>query len=325
MYDNRGVDQHRKETGAIMTRTRLTRLLLWCTGVFALSLPALAVPLLLPKLPRAYAGGCGLEWRVVVSPNHGNIDNRLYGVEAITENAVWATGTDDAGFASHSLFLRWNGSTWAEIQSPNPSSFYNYFFALGATSPDNVWSMGHYGNTSSSNLMIARLAGNLWSRVTIPTVAATLNYRYGDLAAISDTDVWAVSYQAGAQVTTTLTLHGDGNTFNIVPSPNVGSFNNYLSGVAEVEPNYIWAGGAYSNGAAYRTLTMRWDGTQWNIVPSPQRGHRRQRHIPHVRLVLGQRMGGGSLYGVTYHYQDTGSSVGRRAVEHYSWLEPRHL
>ncbi|HYO51012.1 MAG TPA: S-layer homology domain-containing protein [Chloroflexia bacterium] len=206
------------------------------------------------------------------SINHGNIDNRLYAVEAIAPDAVWTTGTDDAGFASRSLFLKWDGTQWTEVQGPNPTSQDNYFFSLEAVSTTDAWAMGHYGNSTSSALMFARLNGNVWSQVPAPSVPASLDYRYGDLAEISGSDVWAVSYQAGTQVTTTVTLRWNGTSWSTVPSPNVGSFTNFLSGVAAPASNDVWAGGAYSDGSAYRTLTMRWDGAQWTVVPSPNVG-----------------------------------------------------
>src|SRR5579883_1184066 len=51
--------------------------------------------------------------------------------------------------------------------------------------------------------------------------------------------------------------------WNIVPSPNQSSANNFLLGVAALSPTDAWAVGSHIE---------HWDGTSWSIVPSPQPG-----------------------------------------------------
>jgi hypothetical protein len=59
--------------------------------------------------------------------------------------------------------------------------------------------------------------------------------------------------------------------WSVVPSPNVGIYNNHLSAVAALSSNDIWAVGAYNAGGTwdYRPLTEHWDGSEWAVVPSP--------------------------------------------------------
>jgi hypothetical protein len=59
-----------------------------------------------------------------------------------------------------------------------------------------------------------------------------------------------------------------------VPSPNVGSLENELAGLAVVGPNDIWAVGRYNSGrpptaTGRDTLALRWNGTAWSAVPTP--------------------------------------------------------
>src|SRR2546421_433271 len=63
-------------------------------------------------------------------------------------------------------------------------------------------------------------------------------------------------------------------TWSVVKSPNVGSRDNQLSGVAAVSANNIWAVGSYlnSSGNANQTLIEHWNGTSWNVVKSPNVG-----------------------------------------------------
>jgi hypothetical protein len=56
----------------------------------------------------------------------------------------------------------------------------------------------------------------------------------------------------------------------VVPSPNTGSPNNHLFGVAAVAPDDVWAVGAYGVlGVAARQLIEHWDGTKWRRSASP--------------------------------------------------------
>jgi hypothetical protein len=59
-----------------------------------------------------------------------------------------------------------------------------------------------------------------------------------------------------------------------VPSPNVGSLENELAGLAVVGPNDFWAVGRYNSGrpptvTGRDTLALHWNGTAWSQVPTP--------------------------------------------------------
>src|SRR5438445_13361221 len=75
-------------------------------------------------------------------------------------------------------------------------------------------------------------------------------------------------------VISSLTLHWDGTSWSLVPSPNAVNDTNYLYGVAAVSANDAWAVGQYhvSISNTWSTLTMHWDVAQWSIVPSPNGG-----------------------------------------------------
>ena len=59
----------------------------------------------------------------------------------------------------------------------------------------------------------------------------------------------------------------------MVPSPNVGTHDNFLIGVTTVLANDVWTVGAY-NDSPYimNTLIEHWNGSHWSIVPSPNVG-----------------------------------------------------
>jgi hypothetical protein len=61
-----------------------------------------------------------------------------------------------------------------------------------------------------------------------------------------------------------------GGNWNVVPSPNTGSPNNYFSGVAAVAPNDVWAVGGYGiQGDQAWQLIEHWNGTNWTLATTP--------------------------------------------------------
>jgi len=69
----------------------------------------------------------------------------------------------------------------------------------------------------------------------------------------------------------TLIEQWNGTQWNVVASPSVGPYDNYLNGVAVVSSNNIWAVGSFYNTASFsqQALIEQWNGTQWNSVTSP--------------------------------------------------------
>src|SRR5947209_14875409 len=60
--------------------------------------------------------------------------------------------------------------------------------------------------------------------------------------------------------------------WTVIPSPNQGTRDNELVGIAAVSANDIWSVGSFNVGPyanSLRTLTEHWNGTSWSIVPSP--------------------------------------------------------
>jgi hypothetical protein len=61
--------------------------------------------------------------------------------------------------------------------------------------------------------------------------------------------------------------------WTVVPSPNQGSGNNELHGVASVSATDVWAVGEADNSLGNNEpLILHWDGAAWSIVPSPTTG-----------------------------------------------------
>jgi hypothetical protein len=109
-----------------------------------------------------------------------------------------------------------------------------------------------------------------WQMVQSPNPRSS--NRLESVAAVDDSDVWAVGYYFDFAQTPdhTLTLHWDGTAWTHVPSPNPVA-GSYLADVVALAPDNVWAAG-YQFTSTARTLVMRWDGIQWTVIPTPNQG-----------------------------------------------------
>jgi hypothetical protein len=120
--------------------------------------------------------------------------------------------------------------------------------------------------TSSPTPILLR---SCWTIVPSPNAEAPQSQLLA-VHAISSDDVWAVgNYVSDSGVDQTLTMHWDGQTWSIVPSPNVGTFSNGLRGVAGVSSD-VWAVGySWTSEQTSVSLIMHWDGLSWVVVTHP--------------------------------------------------------
>ncbi|HZU66636.1 MAG TPA: hypothetical protein VFA09_05095 [Ktedonobacteraceae bacterium] len=214
----------------------------------------------------------GLQWSLVSSPNVGSANNYLYGISADSANDIWAVGYDSTGY-TQSIIEHWDGSQWSLIPHPNPGTGFNYLNGVDAISSYNVWFVGEEINKSQTqdDILIEHWDGTQWTVYTSPDPGAAEN-ALDSVAAVSPNDIWTVgNYSNTNDHNLTLTEHWNGSSWSWVNSPSVGSFANFLRGVATVSTNDVWAVGFYwaSPGDITDTLTENWNGSGWNVIPSP--------------------------------------------------------
>src|SRR5439155_4669060 len=142
-------------------------------------------------------------------------------------------------------------------------------------SSNDLWIVGDQDVISTeSGTLIEHGDGYNWDLIPSPNVITANTHGLAKVAAISSTDVWAVGYYAGRDITDqALTEHWDGTQWSMVPSSNVASDTKKLLSVAALSAHDVWAVGyhivATGTIGYQRTLTEHWDGTRWTIVPSP--------------------------------------------------------
>jgi hypothetical protein len=157
------------------------------------------------------------------------------------------------------------------------------------------------GNSAADRIPPSgRQCGSAWTFVPSPNQGTESNYLTG-VAAISDTDAWAVGYSdSPTSGHDPLTMHWDGISWTVVPTPAGGPLN----GVAAVSSDDVWAVGndsirhwdgvqwtvvlptgehllavdplsssdAWAVGYSLQSAAEHWDGTTWSIIPTPPIG-----------------------------------------------------
>src|SRR5262249_8812078 len=105
--------------------------------------------------------------------------------------------------------------------------------------------------------------GSLSRGAGAPGTAGTLS----SAAFVSAGESWAVGNVGSAlHANQTLIERFNGSGWSVVPSPNQGTRNNPLNGVAVI-PHAGWAVGyAIGTGGTNPPLALRWDGTQWSLA-----------------------------------------------------------
>ncbi len=223
----------------------------------------------------------GKRWSYVLSPQPGDYVNFLGGVAALSPDNTWAVGFHQnyKGLYERpekTLIEHWDGSRWKVVTSPSPGSFYNSLSAVTAVSPTNIWAVGSQGSLQgTSTTLIEHWDGTSWSVVPSPNVGT-----YGNgleaVTALSSSDVWTVGEYANTNYGGyTLIERWDGTQWSVVPSPNVGNFENGLRSVAGAAPSDIWAVGFELGrarrypGHAHRTLG--WHSVEHRFQPPTAR------------------------------------------------------
>jgi hypothetical protein len=211
------------------------------------------------------------DWETVASPNGGRQANSLSSVAAAADNDVWAVGwAYNAQLdAYRTLTEHWNGTRWSLVRSPNATSGYNLLNGVVVVAANDVWTVGQAWNGSTYNTLVEHWNGGAWSIVPSPNVTGNSNVLEA-ISVVSANDIWAVGFSTDSNfINNTLTLHWNGTSWSIVPSPSLDS--DILFAVDALASNDVWAVGRTKPGGygEDRTLTMHWDGSNWSIVPSP--------------------------------------------------------
>ena len=215
----------------------------------------------------------GSGWNVVPSYSFGSQDNDLASVSAASQTDAWAVG---AYYPSSSNVLatlaeHFDGTRWTAYPLPNVGTEENVLLAVSMPTAGKAWAVGYYVNGMfQQQTLVERLDGSTWSVVPSPSPGALQNILFG-VAAISDTDVWAVGAEQDSNgLWHTLTEHWDGSAWSVVSSPDPGQSGDQLYAVYALSPNNVYAVGQQAgSGFPNQALIEHWDGSAWSVITSP--------------------------------------------------------
>ena len=217
----------------------------------------------------------GTAWSLN-APTPGGLNEAFYGVARGVSNDFWAVGRYAGGAGTHTLAYRFANGFWSSLAPANHDVGEDVLSAVTVAPNGNVWAVGYhyYPPTNVTYTLIERWDGSTWQIVPSPSTG-TVSNKLTSISAASSNDIWAVGFENSADfVRRSLIMHWNGVDWALVPSPNAGTYSNYLQGVAAVASNDVWAVGYYipTIGSSAQTLIQQWNGTNWSIVTSPNPG-----------------------------------------------------
>jgi hypothetical protein len=211
----------------------------------------------------------GNVWTVVPSYATAVTHNGLKAVAAVTANDIWAVGFVSPSGQGQSLLLHWDGLSWSRVTAPTGGT-YSGLSGVVALAADDVWAVGFSGFGTHT----LHWDGTAWTIIPSPNPATGTGILQA-VAAVAPNDVWAVGYSfENPDLHHSLTLHWNGTTWAIVPSPDPADHYNELNAVTASAPNDVWAIGQalpYVPGQ-YEVLSLHWDGSTWTLLTPPQYG-----------------------------------------------------
>jgi uncharacterized protein DUF4232 len=223
---------------------------------------------------------CG--WVPTSVPNPGNVSNSLVSVSGVGAHDVWAVGSFNfkpGGYSpppfpvgnprffgtSHAMAIHWDGRSWTSVGMPDPPKAGEgaSLSSVLAINQDDVWAAGQIAIGGA--LYFEHWDGSVWKLVPSP-VSGVDAWSGHAFAGTAGNDVWFVgTNNDGIPPLRTLTMHWDGVTWKVIPSPNLGTKGSMLTAVAAIRPDDVWAVGF----AGHTPLAMHWNGTEWSKAAMP--------------------------------------------------------
>lgn len=209
------------------------------------------------------------------APTHPDI---LTGVAASSATDAWAVGYSGTNSGRRTLIEHWNGTQWSRVPSPSPGGKGHHdsqLAGVAVVSATRAWAVGFYTTPTGQRTLILRWNGTSWSQVPSPNLSSQTVLT--SVAATTSIHAWAVGYAItgtgveGIQISQTVFLQWNGQSWTPIPSPNLIPFGgNRLFGVAATSQNNVWAVGYDQRpGDNIDGLILHWDGTEWQAPTVP--------------------------------------------------------
>ena len=232
----------------------------------------------------------GTAWTQTPTPNIFRFDEKLNAVSAASATDVWAVGSQNKTGFKHTdpIAAHYDGTTWTIVPTPaTTGGSKSILFGVVDFGGADAWAVGR---SEGNRALIEHWNGSAWTIIpapvpTVPSGNTFVGTTLNGISARSADDIWAVGYTQGAQGTNankfTLTMHWNGSTWTVVPSPNPAiptpaGTTQVLSSVVSISANDAWAVGGTSDISGFqpaRPIAMHWNGTRWSLTTLPNIGN----------------------------------------------------
>jgi Ser-Thr-rich glycosyl-phosphatidyl-inositol-anchored membrane family len=219
----------------------------------------------------------GSTWTITPSPNKSTTTNNvLNSVSCTSSTSCVAVGYyyDGSTSSNQTLVESWNGTAWTIITSPNQPLSNNALTAVSCTSATACTAVGVSVNGSSiAQTLVERWNGTAWS-ISSSSNPGGISNELNGVKCMSATSCVAVGdYYNASNVDQTLIERWNGSTWAVVASPDQGSGQNYLSGIAcPTATSCVAVGYSRNTSNVPKTLVESWNGSTWAIMASPNQG-----------------------------------------------------
>lgn len=213
----------------------------------------------------------GTAWSIVTSPNSPPESIGLYGVAAVSRNDVWAVGGAVHNFIFRAIILHWDGTVW-NFYDLGTAQHLDTLYEVSAASSNDIWAVG-VQDVPSTRTLAMHWNGTAWARIASPN-PVTQGSEFEDVSVLPSGEALAAGYyiEAGDVIRRTLVEKWDGSAWTIQQTPNSGTSNNVLNGIAAVSQGSSWAVGYHSvPGGTDAPLMLRYDNSCGQITVTPTR------------------------------------------------------
>ncbi len=218
----------------------------------------------------------GTAWTVKLA-NTSTSSNALYAVACPAATSCQAVGysvnTVNNAPVIQTLAEAWNGTSWAPKTSPDNGTNTNALYGVACLSTTSCLAAGSYLNsTNVIQTLVEGWNGSAWSIKTTP--GGVLGDGLNAVSCESGGFCEAVgSYKSGSGAQQTLIESWYGGNWAIIPSPDIGSRSNVLTGVSCLAINFCEAVGSYlTSSGLQQTLAESWNGNVWTPTPPLNQG-----------------------------------------------------
>lgn len=210
----------------------------------------------------------GTSWSIIPSPTI-TTPSELDGVTAISANDAWVVGHYGINlFNDAPLIEHWDGTSWSVVNSPTLQGLNTQLLSVSALNSKDIWAVGFAFDDLSGNYatLMMHWDGKNWSIAQNPVMPQS-SQQLLSVTTLASNNAWAVGAKMSSTdpnaLLTTLTMHWDGKSWNVVTSPNLSPGGGIWDGdilraVTHVPGSkQVWAaGGTFIGGEEEDSLVM---------------------------------------------------------------------